>query len=151
MVEGSRSRTLPAENERVGLDTNLFIYFIQNHPRYGAWCASLFHRIEGDRTPAVTSTLSLLEILVQPYRERNEELVQKIFALMTTYPRLVWAPVTLEVADKAADLRARYRLTTPDAIQVATAILHQAARFIGNDRALRRVKEIQCVVLDDLL
>lgn len=57
----------------------------------------------------------------------------------------------MAVADRAAAFRARYRLTTPDAIQVATALLHGAVRFYGNDKALRRIKEIECVVLDDLL
>lgn len=66
MVGRSRSRGLPAEHERVGLDTNLFIYFLEDHPRYGAWCASLFDLIDRGRTPAVTSTVTLLELLVQP-------------------------------------------------------------------------------------
>lgn len=136
---------------RVALDTSLFIYFLQDHPRYGGWCASLFDSIERRRTQGVTSTLSLLEILVQPYRQRNEELIQKIYALLSSYPGMLWAPVTLEVADRAADLRARYRVSTPDAIHVATAILQGANRFVGNDKALRRIEEIDCVVLDDLL
>lgn len=151
MVGRSRSRGFPAEHERVGLDTNLFIYFLADHPRYGAWCASLFDLIDRGRTPAVTSTVTLLELLVQPYRQQSEEMAQKIFALSTTYPGLGWVPVTVAVADRAAEFRARYRLSTPDAIQVATALLHGAVRFYGNDKALRRIKEIECVVLDDLL
>lgn len=146
-----RSRTFPAEHERVGLDTNLFIYFLEDHFRYGIWCASLFDHIERSRITAVTSTVTLLELLVQPYRQKNDEIVQKIYALLTTYPGLDWAPVTVEVADCAAAIRARYRLSTPDAIQVATALLQGAVRFYGNDKALRRIKEIECVVLDDIL
>ncbi|MBA2486787.1 MAG: PIN domain-containing protein, partial [Nitrospira sp.] len=57
----------------------------------------------------------------------------------------------LSLADRAAELRARYRLSTPDALQLATAISHKAARFYGNDRGLRRVKEIECVIVDDLV
>lgn len=151
MVGRPSSRGFPADHERIGPDTNLFIYFLEDHPRYGAWCASLFDRIERGRTPAVTSTVTLLELLVQPYRQKNEEMAQKIFALSTTYPGLGWVQVTAEVADRAADVRARYRLGTPDAIQVATAFLGGAVRFYGNDRALRKVKEIECVVLNDLL
>lgn len=99
----------------------------------------------------MTSTVTLLELLVQPYRQQKEDLAQKIFALTTTYPNLVWMPVSLEVADRAAELRARYRLATPDAIQVATALVHQARRFYGNDKTLRRVRDIECVTLDELL
>lgn len=151
MVEASLAQGLPSQRQRIGLDTNVFIYFIEGHPRYGAWCASLFDLIERGHNSAVTSTVTLLELLVQPYRDQKEELAQKIFALSSTYPHLEWVPVTLNVADRAAELRARYRLSTPDAIQLATAIGHKATRFYGNDRALRRVKEIECVLVDDLI
>jgi AbrB family looped-hinge helix DNA binding protein len=42
---------LPTERGRIGLDTNVFIYFLEDHPRYGAWCASLFDRIERGYNP----------------------------------------------------------------------------------------------------
>lgn len=151
MVGASLSQGLPLERERIGLDTNVFIYFLQYHSRYGAWCASLFNRIEQGKNPAVTSTITFLELLVQPYRDKKEELAQKIFALTSTYPKLEWVPVTMNVADQAAELRARYRLSTPDAIQLATAIGHKATRFYGNDRGLRRVKEIECLLVDELI
>ncbi|TKS61690.1 MAG: hypothetical protein EWM72_00438 [Nitrospira sp.] len=151
MVEASLSQALPPERERIGLDTNIFIFFLEDHPRYGVWCASLFDRIERGHNPAVTSTITLLELLVQPYRDQKEELAQKIFALASTYPKIEWAPVTMMLADRAAELRAHYRLNTPDAIQLATAIGHKATRFYGNDRSLRRVKEIECVIVDDLI
>lgn len=150
MVAGS-TQGFPLERQRIGLDTNVFIYFLEDHPRYGAWCASLFGLIERGLNPAVTSTVTLLELLVQPYRDQKDELAQRIFALAGTYPRLEWVSVTMNVADRAAELRARYRLSTPDAIQLATAILHKAVRFYGNDRGLRKVKEIECVLIDELI
>jgi len=56
----------------------------------------------------------------------------------------------MDIADRAAELRARYRLSTPDSIQLATAVNHKATCFYGNDRTLRRVNEIQCLILDDV-
>lgn len=150
MVAASSTKGLPTERERISLDTNVFIYFLEDHPRYGSWCGSLFDLIEQGHNPAVTSTVTLLELLVQPYRAQQEELAQKIFALTSTYPKLEWVPLTMNLADRAAELRARYRLSTPDAIQLATAIGHKATRFYGNDRGLRRVKEIECIIVDDL-
>ena len=150
MVATSFTKGLPTERERISLDTNVFIYFLEDHPRYGSWCGALFDLIERGHNPAVTSTVTLLELLVQPYRDRQEELAQKIFALTSTYPKLEWVPLTMNLADRAAELRARYRLSTPDAIQLATAIGHKATRFYGNDRGLWRVKEIECIIVDDL-
>jgi len=151
VVTASSTKDLPAERERISLDTNVFIYFLEDHPRYGSWCGSLFDLIERGHNPAVTSTVTLLELLVQPYRAQQEELAQKIFALISTYPKLEWVPLTMNLADRASELRARYRLSTPDAIQLATAIGHKATRFYGNDRGVRRVKEIECIIVDDLM
>lgn len=142
---------LPTPRQRIGLDTNVFIYFLEDHPRYGAWCATLFELIERRQSVAVTSTVTLLELLVQPYRDEKDELAQKIFALTSTYPKLEWIPPTMNLADRAAELRARYRLSTPDAIQLATAIGYKAVRFYGNDRGLRRVKEIECLLIEDCI
>lgn len=151
MVNKPPSKGLPSEHERIGIDTNVFIYFLEDHSKYGLWCSSLFDQIEGGRNPAVTSTITLLELLVQPYRDQKDDLAQKIFALVGTYPKLHWIPVTLEIADHGAQLRARYRLSTPDSIQLATAINYKANRFYGNDRGLRKVQEIQCLILDDVI
>jgi predicted nucleic acid-binding protein len=79
----------------------------------------------------VTSTVTLLELLVQPYRDQKEELAQKIFALTSSYPKLESVPVTMDVADRAAELRGRYRLSTPDAIQLAISIGRRARVFMA--------------------
>lgn len=86
MVGPSLSQGLPAQRQRIGLDTNVFIYFLEDHPRYGAWCASLFVLIERGQHTAVTSTVTLLELLVQPYRDQKDELAHKIFALARYLP-----------------------------------------------------------------
>lgn len=151
MVGRAASTTFLARHTKVGLDTNILIYFVQDHPRYGAWCSSLFERIERRQQRAITSTISFLEALVQPYRLQDDRLAEKFYALLSTYPHLSWAPVTIEVADRAAELRARYRLSTPDAIHVATAINGGATGFIGNDKGIKEVREIECVILDDLI
>ena len=148
MVRGTQSLLT---HSRLGLDTNIFIYLVQDHPRYGTWCVSLFESIEQGHILAATSTVSLLEILVQPYRRQNDELVKKFYGLFSTYPKLSWIPVSLDVADQAAEFRARYHLSTPDAIQVATAISFEATGFLGNDKGLKNVKEIECMILDDLV
>ena len=53
------------------------------------------------------------------------------------------------IAEEAARIRSAYRLRTPDAIQIATAIVAEADVFITNDRALVRVSEISVVLFDE--
>lgn len=45
MVATSPARAFPTELERIGLDTNIFIYLLEDHPKYAPWCASLFNRM----------------------------------------------------------------------------------------------------------
>ncbi len=131
------------------LDTSAFIYFVEHHPRYFPVCEELFHEIEAGRTKASTSTLTLLEVLVQPYRHNNDERVLKFYALLTTYPHLTWVPMTVNVADQAAKLRAEHGLKTPDAIQAASAISSGVTGFVCNDKMFNKVKAVECFVLDD--
>ena len=93
----------------------------------------------------------MLEVLVHPHRDSDEERVNAFFALLSTYPHLVWVDTTLQIADRAAQLRAKSNLKTPDAIQAATAIASAATGFISNDPVFRRVPGLEAVVLDDFL
>jgi hypothetical protein len=63
---------------------------------------------------------------------------------------IVPLPLDAVIARGAAELRARYALRTPDAVQVATAISVGCQAFLTNDRGLQRVNELRVLVLDDL-
>ncbi|RPI37356.1 MAG: PIN domain-containing protein [Nitrospiraceae bacterium] len=137
------------KHRKVYLDTSVFIYFVERHPHYYDLCDEIFRDIEEGRIEAATSTLTLIEILVQPYRLKKEELVLKFYSLFTTYPHLQWIQLTLGISDLAAKLRAEHNLKTPDAIQIASALSDGATGFVCNDKAFRRVKEIECLILGD--
>jgi len=139
------------EHPLLSLDTSVFIYFVERHPRYHGLCGPVFEAIENGSIEATTSTLTLLEILVQPYRKKLDDLVLKFFALLTTYPNLRWIDLNVDIADTAARLRADHRLKTPDAIQAATAISSGATGFLCNDAAFKRVKEFDCLLLDECI
>jgi predicted nucleic acid-binding protein len=52
-------------------------------------------------------------------------------------------PVDLAIAERAAELRARYNLKTPDALQVATAIETGCNAFLTSDMRLKRITELR--------
>ena len=111
----------------------------------------MFTWLKAARNSAVTSTITMLEVLVQPYRESGEERIDCFYALLSTYPHLAWIDTNLEIADHAAQLRAKFNLRTPDAIQVATAIVSASTGFVSNDPVFRRVPDLDVMILDDLL
>jgi len=99
----------------------------------------------------VTSTITMLELLVRPYRLADIDRVNRFYAVLATFPHLEWLAPTLTIADLGARLRAEYNLKTPDALQAATALTGGATSFISNDPAFRRVAGLEVIVLDDLL
>ncbi len=109
----------------------------------------IFKDMEAGGIEGSTSTLTLLEILVQPYRMKKEELVLKFYSLFTTYPHLRWIQLSLDISDLAARLRAEHNLKTPDAVQMASAISGGATGFVCNDKVFGRVRDIECLILSD--
>jgi len=151
LVAKSLLREFLEEHPLLSLNTSVLIYFVEQHSRYHDLCTPVFESIENGSVKATTSTLTLLEILVQPYRKRLDDLVLKFFALLTTYPNLSWIDLNVDIADTAARLRADHRLKTPDAIQAATAICSGTTGFLCNDAVFKRVKEFNCLLLDECL
>jgi predicted nucleic acid-binding protein len=137
-------------HRRMALDTSVFIYQLETNPQYIAFTDHIFATLERRGSKAVTSTITMTELLVQPYREFNEQRVNEFYALLSTYPNLDWIPPNLEIADLAARIRAFLRLRTPDALQAATAVYTRATGLITNDAAFQRVEGIETLVLDQL-
>ena len=135
------------KHKQVGLDSNILIYFIEGSKTYEKPVKKVFEFIESGKTLGVCATLSLLEILVQPYRNKNEELVNQFYGMLTTYPHLTWVDMGIEIADMGAQLRAKYNLKTPDSILLATAIHSRATGFIGNDAKFKKVTELDVLML----
>jgi predicted nucleic acid-binding protein len=135
---------------RLGLDTAPIIYFIEAHPQYDAATSALFQLIADGAITGVTSVISLLEVLVQPLRQGNTQLQQQYQDLLLHSTNFQTVPVSAEVAGLGAELRARYQLRTPDALQIAAALNAGCTAFVTNDIALRRVMELRVLVLDEL-
>jgi predicted nucleic acid-binding protein len=140
-----------SRHRKVGLDTSLFIFQVEENKIYFHLTDAIFSWLERSSAQAVTSTVTLLELLVQSYQLADIDRVNKFYALLSTFPHLEWVAPTLQIADMGARLRAEYNLRTPDAVQAATAVSSDATGFISNDTAFRRVAGLNVMVLDDLL
>ena len=140
-----------SRHRSLGLDTSVFIFEVEANARYVERTHRIFQWLKSPGRTGVTSTITMLELLVRPYRDQNEELVDSFYGLLSTYPHLTWAEISLEIADNAARLRARYGLRTPDAVQAATAIALATTGFVSNDPIFRRIPEFETLILDDLL
>jgi predicted nucleic acid-binding protein len=146
-----RLRALLRRHRRIAIDTSVFIYQLEANPRYIALTDSVFSWLERSGHEAVTSTITMTELLVPSYRENEEHRVDAFYSLLSTYPNLKWTAPNLQVADLAARLRAQHRMRTPDALQAATAIDAQATAMITNDPVFTRIAKFETAVLDRFL
>ncbi len=146
-----RLRLFLRRHRRIALDTSIFIYQLEANVRYLALTDSVFSWVERTGHEAVTSTITMTELLVPSYRDKDEHRVDAFYGLLSTYPNLQWIAPDLEAADLAAKLRAMCRLRTPDALQAATALRAQATAFITNDPTFARIGELETAVLDQFL
>jgi len=71
--------------------------------------------------------------------------------LLDDFPNLELVPISREILLQAAGLRARQRLRTPDAIQIATGLRAGATLAVSNDEAWRSLAFIDTVILSDLV
>jgi len=134
---------------RIGLDTSLFIFYLEDHPRYLSLCDEVFDLLEQGGAEAVTSTVSLLEVLVQPLASGKTDLVNEYRSFLTATPHLTLRVLDPALAERAAALRAHYQvIRTADAIQLAAALEFGARIFLTNDDRLRRVTEVEVIVLE---
>ena len=146
-----RLRGFLRRHSRIALDTSVFIYQLEANLRYLPFTDHIFSWLERPASRAVTSTITMTELLVQPYREFDERRVNQFLALLSTFPNLDWVAPSLEIADTAARIRALHRLRTPDALQAATAIQTSATGLITNDPIFERVEGFETLVLEQVL
>jgi predicted nucleic acid-binding protein len=143
-------RSLLRRHQRIAIDTSVFIYYLEANPSYVDMAGEVFTWLERSPHTAVTSTLTMTELLVQPYREGNETLVNQYFGLLSLFPNLDWVAPDLDIADTAAQIRAEHRLRTPDALQAATAICRGATAVLTNDPDFARVAGVEVCVFNQL-
>jgi predicted nucleic acid-binding protein len=87
--------------------------------------------------------------LTKPLRDQDGALVTAYQAMLRQTRGISLLPVNTTVAGRAADLRARYNLRTPDALHVATALTSGCDAFLTNDLGLKRVQEVRILILDE--
>jgi predicted nucleic acid-binding protein len=134
----------------LALDTVVFIYFIEEHPRYLSLLDPVFAAIDKGHLPAVASSLMMLEVLVVPYRVGNIPLAERYEQVLTRSRGLRLVDIDRTQLRAAAQLRALYAsLRTPDAIQISAALSGGCSVLLTNDRDLPAIPGLRILQLRD--
>ena len=99
---------------------------------------------------AVTSPVTLAECLIHPYRLGLSDLQKSYQSALVHGANTFFQPIGEQVAQEAARLRAFYNLSLADALQISAAISAECEAFLTNDITLKRVSELNIVVVKEL-
>lgn len=135
--------------KKVFLDTTPIIYFLDEDINYADKVRSIFEEILKNEKVMSSSVVTCAEYLVYPYKTNNQEKVYAFFEFISDCD-IHLHTVDLEVARKAAQIRAEYKdFKGMDSLQLAIACLSGCDLFLTNDKQLKQFKEIKCIVVDE--
>jgi predicted nucleic acid-binding protein len=134
------------------LDTALFIYYIEANETFLPLVAPIFEDVAAGRREVVTSSLTLLEVLVVPYRAGNLALASRYEAYLSGSRGVRLVDIDRSHLRTAAQLRALHPgVRTPDALQLAAALSAGCSAFVTNDRELPAVPGLRVLKLRSYL
>ncbi len=87
--------------------------------------------------------------MVAPLRKGDKQRAKLFREIIKDSPGVEYRPITDDILERAASLRAELGLRTPDAILAATCFLADCAVFVTNDARLKRLTGIRTVLLSE--
>jgi uncharacterized protein len=118
-------------------DTMIFVYWIEQHPRFGKRVDEIRERMWSRQDQLATSTLTIGELLAVPHARGDAELARQYRELLSR-PLVQLISFTEETAEHFAKIRVDRTIDAPDAIQLACAAQAGVDLFLTNDRRLAR-------------
>jgi predicted nucleic acid-binding protein len=122
-----------AEENKLYLDANAIIYALEDGNPWTEALRRLLRRVVLGEILAVTSALTLAEVLAKPYAVGDGKLIEQYEALLATSSPIQVAPIDALILRRAARVRGTLRLKLADAIHVATAMETGCTRLLSND------------------
>jgi len=128
---------------KIALDTNILIYFLEGTEPYASKVENLLNSFMRGENQGIISTINIAEILTGYYIAKDENRANKTKSLLQdlTYNSFEIVPVTFQIADLAASLKAKRAGKLPDALIAATAIDQAANLIYSQDEDLQRFGE----------
>ena len=136
--------------DRLYLDTNVLIYFVEGHATYRRLLERLFESLDENAFAAVTSEFTLAEVLVKPLADGKQEAARVYMELLSSGSRLSVAEVDRMTLIRSAELCAQLNCRAFDAIHLATAQLRECDYFVTEDMRIRVPDGLRLVHLSEL-
>ena len=120
------------QGEVIGLDTAPIIYLIEEHPIYLEPMRYFFEALERGSFRAITSTVTLLEVLVQPLRENNVSLAEEYRDILLNASNISkYSPDKAILLNRTIWSETEIKGYTVEAIPTAVFLLRDARECTG--------------------
>ncbi|XHH10356.1 MAG: type II toxin-antitoxin system VapC family toxin [Candidatus Bathyarchaeia archaeon] len=125
---------------KIALDTNVLIYFLEGIEPQASKVEKILNSFMKSEAEGVISTVTVAEVLTGFYKAVNQENAEKVKTLLNdlTLNSFKIVPVSFEIADLAAKLRAQRGGRLPDALIVVTALNQGADKIFSEDADFQR-------------
>ena len=130
----------------VFLDANVVIYFVEQHPIWGAKATARIASARSSGDDIAVSDLIRMECQVGPLSSGDHALLAD-YATFFSRPEVRVLPITAAVCDRAAAIRAQYRFKPLDALHLAAAVDAGCGKFVTNDTRLQRFPDTHVEIL----
>lgn len=134
----------------VYLDTNIIIYAVEGFALLASQITALLQAMDDAEIIVVTSELTLAEVLVKPLKDGNANVQRAYKTFLQPTPVLRIIPISLDLLEEAATLRATTKLRLPDAIHLATANRNGCDSFLTNDDSFKSVSAANIKILSEI-
>lgn len=125
---------------RVYWDTMLFIYLLEAHPAFGPRVQAVHQALTQQGAKLCTSVFTVGEILTMPRKTDDQKKIDLLMDYFEFSGNIQVVPFTIRTAQRYAEIRAKERVLSADAIHLASASEVQADMFMTNDRKLQRLR-----------
>jgi predicted nucleic acid-binding protein len=137
--------------QRVYVDTNIFIYFFEQHDRYFDSVVLFFQLFNDGLSMACTGDAVVAETLYKPYQVNDTLRVSEFKEFFDNDEFITVLPHTKKVFELAAELSPKRGMKLIDALHYATAALAGCRFILTNDQGFTSSESMQVIHLDNLL
>jgi len=123
----------PLAGQKVYLDASVLIYAIEVPQLFPMLDSYLLEALGKGQLTAVTSWITLGEVLVKPLQLKDAVLEKTYREFLTPSAHLEIYPVTHAIIDQAASLRALHNFKLPDTIHIATGMITGCTHYLTGD------------------
>jgi predicted nucleic acid-binding protein len=137
--------------QRVYIDTNIFIYFLERHEQYFGNVAPFFQLFSDGLSLAYTGDAVVAETLYKPYQIDDALRISEFKAFFGDEEFITVLPHTKKVFELAAELSPKRGMKLIDALHYATATLSGCTFMLTNDLGFKSSDNLGVIHLNALV